>query len=148
MPDADEKVNDPDTEYLVGCATAGLAGVAVLVPPIVACLWDSYGAKSIYQSDGLTFLVGGSAACSFIFAVFASLRKNIAGAFGAFGGIICGGTYWFLHLQQTIAKAPSDIGRYPEYQDSTMWLVPLAWLLLGAVASFLPTIIRNSLIRR
>lgn len=73
-----------------------------------------------------------------IFTIFMVRRFGIPPAFGALGGFACGSAYWFMHIQQTIAKSIPETGQPTEYLDSTMYLVPLVWLILGAITSLLP----------
>jgi hypothetical protein len=138
---------DPDQEYFVGCAVSSILGILVLVPPIVLCVIDSTGAKSIYTSAGLVKLVGISGAAATICSLVGVRKYGIPAAFGAMGGFICGCAYWFLHLQQSIAKSQVDVGRLPEYLDQTMIIVPIIWLILGAVVSFLP-LLKNQRLKR
>jgi hypothetical protein len=135
---------DSDQEYLVGCMVAGLAGLLVLAFPVVRCLMDQQSGKTIYTTAGLTTLWWQAAVPSVVVGLVASLWGRIPGTFGAFGGFTCGAAYWFLHIQQSISRAPGEIGHFPEYQDSTMWLAALGWILMGAVVCFLPLLRRKA----
>lgn len=131
--------NDSDKEYLGGCLFVAIASLAVIVPPIAICLADELGNKhQVFTSDGLRAMFLMAAVISALLGLVANYLGSLAGRFGAFGGFLCGAAYWFMHLQQSIAKAPAQIGVQTEYPDSTMWIVPLAWIAIGFFVSFVP----------
>lgn len=129
---------DPDKEYLSGCLLSGTASLFVLIVPIILCNAMGRQTHEINTNAGLTriFLISTGIAVAFTLPIVR--RFGIAPAFGALGGFACGGAYWFLNLQQTIAKAFAETGQATEYQDSTMFAVPFAWFAIGAIASLLP----------
>jgi hypothetical protein len=133
---------DPDQEYLVGCSSAGIIGLIVLAAPVTLCMLDYYGTKTVYTSQGLKQLVVISGAIAFFAGLIGSWVAKIAGIFGTLGGFACGAAFWFMHIQQSIAKAPSDIGKFPDYTDATMWIIPICWFLIGAIVS-LPFLARR-----
>ena len=129
---------DPDTEYMAGCLTAVAIAFVLLLIPVLRCILDMQGAKSIFTTSGLTnLLLQTSIPCAIVSILWVRWFK-IAAACGSLGGWACGTAYWFLHLQQSIASAPAQIGQQTEYLDSTMWIVPACWLGLGFAVSFLP----------
>lgn len=127
------KSNDPDREYLFGCSIAGLAALLVIAFPITRCLIDAFGPKVIYTTSGLSALFMQSAAGAIVVSLFFCILWDTPAFTGSFGGWICGGVYWFLHLQQSIAKAVADRGEPTEYLDQSMWWVPIGWIVLGAI---------------
>ena len=129
---------DPDKELLGGCLLSGAAALFVLIVPIVICTMHGTASHEINTSSGLSRMFLTAIAISAIGTVPIVRRFGIPPAFGALGGFACGAAYWFLHIQQTIAKALAETGQPTEYLDSTMYLVPFAWLFVGAVASLLP----------
>jgi hypothetical protein len=136
---------DPDKEYLSGCLLSGTSSLVVLIIPIILCNIVGRQTHEINTNAGLTkiFLISIGLAAAFTLPIVR--RFGIAPAFGALGGFACGAAYWFLNLQQTIAKAPAETLQPTEYQDSTMFLVPLAWFTIGAIASLLPLYKNNRL---
>ena len=129
---------DPDKEYLSGCLLSGSASLIVLIIPIVLCNVVGRQTHEINTNAGLTRIFLISIILAAAFALPIVRRFGIAPAFGSLGGFACGSAYWFLNLQQTITKSIPETGAPTEYQDSTMFVVPLAWFALGAVASLLP----------
>jgi hypothetical protein len=129
---------DPDKEYLSGCLLSGGASLVVLAIPIVICLARGSENHDINTNSGLArmFMIAVALSCSFTVPVVRLF--GIATAFGALGGFACGTAFWFLHLQQAIVKALAQTGSPTEYLDSTMFVVPIAWLTIGTVASLLP----------
>jgi hypothetical protein len=129
---------DPDKEYLSGCLLSGTASLIILIVPIVVCTARGTANHEINTNAGLTRMVLTALAITIAFTLPYVRRFGIAPAFGALGGYACGAAYWFLTLQQTIAKAFAETGQATEYLDSTMVIVPAAWLGIGAVVSLLP----------
>ena len=129
---------DPDKEYLSGCLLSGMASLIVLIVPIVICNMRGSANHDINTNAGLTRMFLTALGITVVFALPFVRRFGIAPAFGSLGGYACGAAYWFLTLQQTIAKAFAETGQPTEYLDSTMFIVPLAWLGIGAIASLLP----------
>lgn len=129
---------DPDKEYLAGCLLSGSASLVVLVIPIVLCNFVGRATHDINTNAGLSRIFLISIGLCIAFTLPIVRRFGIAPAFGALGGYACGAAYWFLNLQQTIAKSPAETGQPTEYLDSTMFLVPIVWLGIGAIASLLP----------
>ena len=129
---------DPDKEYLSGCLLSGSASLVTLLIPIVIVNIRGTSNHDINTNSGLMrmFLLGIVLAVAFTIPVVR--RFGIAPAFGAWGGFACGAAYWYLNLQQVIAKAFAETGQPTEYTDSTMVIVPLAWLSIGTVVSLLP----------
>lgn len=116
-----------------------IASISVILPPLVLCLLDQKDAPlRVFSIDGLRFLFGWSALASGVLGLVLSRLGGLAGAFGSFGGYICGAAYWFMHLQQMVARSLAQNGVPTEYPDSTIWLVPLGWIAIGFVVSFLP----------
>lgn len=131
--------NDADKEFLGGCLFVAIASVAVILPPIVLCLVDQQSPPfRVYTNSGLQFLFGCSALISGILGLVLARVGALAGSCGSFGGFLCGAAYWFMHLQQMVPKSLATTGVPTEYPDSTVFLVPLAWTLIGAIVSFLP----------
>lgn len=129
---------DPDKEYLAGCLLSGAASLVVLIIPIILCNAVGRTTHEINTNAGLTKIFLWSILPCVAFTVPVARRFGIAPAFGALGGFACGAAYWFLTLQQTIVKAFAETGQATEYLDSTMFIVPVAWFAIGAVASLLP----------
>lgn len=129
---------DPDKEQLAGCMLAGVASLVVLAIPLAICIRDGSTTHAINTSSGLGRMFLTAYIASGIFTLFMVRRFGIPPAFGALGGFACGSAYWFMHIQQTIAKSIPETGQPTEYLDSTMYLVPLVWLILGAITSLLP----------
>lgn len=129
---------DPDKEQLAGCMLAGVASLVVLAIPLAICIRDGSTTHVITTSSGLGRMFLTAYVASGIFTIFMVRRFGIPPAFGALGGFACGSAYWFMHIQQTIAKSIPETGQPTEYLDSTMYLVPLVWLILGAITSLLP----------
>jgi hypothetical protein len=129
---------DPDKEYLSGCLMSGFSSLIILLVPIIICTMRGTGNHDINTNAGLTRMVVSGMIITIAFTVPFVRRYGIAPAFGSLGGYACGAAYWFLTLQQTVAKALAETGVPTEYQDSTMFAVPFAWLAIGAVASLLP----------
>jgi hypothetical protein len=129
---------DPDKEYLAGCLLSGTASLVVLIVPIVMCNAIGRQTHEINTNAGLTKIFVWSILPCVAFTLPLVRRFGIAPAFGALGGFACGAAYWFLTLQQTIAKAFAETGQPTEYLDSTMFIVPVVWFAIGAVASLLP----------
>lgn len=123
---------------LGGCLISGAIALAVLLVPIVICTMRGTANHDINTSSGLTRMVLSSIVISGVLTLPIVRRFGIAPAFGALGGYACGAAYWFLHLQQTIAKSLAETGQPTEYLDSTMFLVPLVWFGVGAIVSLLP----------
>lgn len=118
-----------------------VASIAVTLPPIVICLLDqSRPPLRVYSNDGLGFLFLWSTVISSICGAVLARLGGLAGSFGSFGGFLCGAAYWFMHIQQMVARAPAQTGVPTEYPDSTMWLVPIGWVAIGAIVSFVPMI--------
>lgn len=134
---------DPDSEYLAGCIVSSLIAFLILGLSVGRCLFDAYGPKTVYTNSGLTMLVL-QCAIPGLLITFSSVWKFGTAAFtGSVGGWACGAAYWFLHLQQSIAKAPVDTGKQTEYLDSTMWLVPVSLFLGGFAVAILASAIRH-----
>ena len=129
---------DPDKEYLSGCLLSGTASLIILLVPIVVCSIRGTANHDINSNSGLMRMFLTALVTTMIFTFPFVRRFGIAPAFGALGGYACGAAYWFLTLQQTIAKAFAETGQATEYLDSTMFIVPVAWLGLGAMSSLLP----------
>lgn len=129
---------DPDKELLGGCLLAGSAALGVLLVPIIVCAIRGSQSTDIYTTSGLTRMFVMANLGSAIIAIPFSRRFGIAPAFGALGGYACGSAYWFMHIQQSIPKALAQTGQPTEYADSTMYVVPIAWLAIGFVTSLLP----------
>ena len=129
---------DPDKEYLSGCLLSGAASLVILLVPIVICSMRGTANHDINTNAGLSRMFLTALLITVVFTLPYVRRFGIAPAFGALGGYACGAAYWFLTLQQTIAKAFAETGTATEYLDSTMFIVPFAWLGIGAVASLLP----------
>lgn len=129
---------DPDKEYLSGCLLSGAASLIVLLVPIVICLMRGTANHDINTNAGLSRMFLTALGVTTVFTVPYVRRFGIASAFGALGGFACGAAYWLLTLQQTIAKSIAETGQATEYVDSTMFIVPIAWLGIGAAASLLP----------
>ena len=129
---------DPDRELLGGCLLSGAAALFVLVVPIVICTMHGTTNHDINTSQGLSRMFITSIAIAGLGTIPIVRRFGIPPAFGALGGFACGAAYWFLHIQQTIAKALAETGQPTEYLDSTMYLVPFVWFSIGAIASLLP----------
>ena len=131
--------NDSDKEFLGGCLFVALTSFATILPPILFCLLDQQAPPfRVYTNAGLQFLFGYSAVISAILGLLLARVGSLAGSFGAFGGFLCGAAYWFMHLQQMVPKCLATTGVPTEYPDSTVYLVPVAWTLIGAIVSFLP----------
>lgn len=116
----------------------GAMALIVLVIPITVCLIRGSSNHDINTTAGLTRMLITSLVLASVVTIPVARRFGIAPAFGALGGFACGAAYWFLHLQQTIVKAIAETGQATEYQDSTMYLVPLVWLLIGGIVSMGP----------
>ena len=129
---------DPDREMLSGCLMCGAMALIVLVIPIAVCLLHGSANHDINTTAGLTRMLITSLVLASAVTIPVARRFGIAPAFGSLGGFACGAAYWFLHLQQTIVKAIAETGQATEYQDSTMYIVPLVWLLVGGLVSLLP----------
>ncbi len=129
---------DPDKEYLSGCLLSGAASLFNLLVPIVICMMRGTENHAINTNAGLSRMFLTSLGITVAFTLPYVRRFGIASACGALGGYACGAAYWFLTLQQTIVKSVAETGVPTEYLDSTMFLVPIAWLGIGAVASLLP----------
>lgn len=131
--------NDPDKEYLVGCFSAGFQALLVLAAPIALCVWDATSKRhTIYTNSGLTTLFLLSLAVATAITVPGVRRGGIPVAFGALGGFACGAAYWFMHVQQTIAKALAEVGTPTEYLDSTPIFIAIGWLVAGFVVCLSP----------
>jgi hypothetical protein len=131
--------NDADKEFLGGCLYVAIASIAVILPPIVICLLDQKEVPMrVYTNDGLRFLFSWSVIASGVLGIVLARLGGLAGSFGSFGGFLCGAAYWFMHLQQMVARSIAQNGTPTEYPDSTIWLVPIAWTLLGFIVSFVP----------
>jgi hypothetical protein len=131
--------NDADKEFLGGCLYVSIASIAVILPPIVICLLDQKEIPMrVYTSDGLRLMFAWSAVASGLSGLVLARLGGLAGSFGSFGGFLCGAAYWFMHLQQMVARSVAQTGTPTEYPDSTIWLAPLAWTAIGFVVSFLP----------
>lgn len=131
--------NDPDKEYLVGCVSAGLQAILVLACPITVCVLDSISKRNtIYTNSGLGTLFMVALVAATVISVPLIRRGGIPTAFGALGGFACGSAYWFMHIQQTIAKALPEYRAETEYLDSTPIFVAIGWLLLGFVVCLAP----------
>ncbi len=128
---------DPDKELLSGCLLSGSVSLAVLIVPIAVCLLRN-SSHEINTNAGLARMFIVSLVIAVAITIPFSRRWGIAPAFGALGGFACGAAYWFLHLQQTIVKALAETGQATEYLDSTMYIVPIVWFVIGAAASLLP----------
>ena len=116
-----------------------ISSIAVLVPPIAVCLADELGNKhQVFTSDGLKTMFIIASLIASLLGLVAAFLGGLPGSFGSFGGFLCGGAYWFMHLQQSVAKAPAEIGLPTEYPDSTIWLVPIGWVVIGFLVSFVP----------
>ncbi|MBI1331832.1 MAG: hypothetical protein JST12_00485 [Armatimonadetes bacterium] len=129
---------DPDKELLGGCLLSGGIALVDLIVPIIVCTIRGTSNHDINTSAGLMRMFLTAMAVTVVITFPVVRRFGIAPGFGALGGFACGAAYWFLHLQQTIAKALAETGEPTEYLDSTMYLVPLAWFIIGAVASLTP----------
>lgn len=130
---------DPDSEYLSGCLFVAAAAILTLLPPIFFVSTDVEDVLPVIGTNaGLQRLFSWSAGYSALFGLIFSRLGGLAGAFGTLGGYLCGAAYWFLTIQQTLVKTLAKEGHPTEYPDSTVWLVPLAWLGIGIVVSFLP----------
>lgn len=129
---------DPDKEYLSGCLMSGACSMFNLLVPILICTVRGTANHDINTNAGLSKMVITGIVITVLFTMPFVRRFGIAPAFGSLGGYACGSAYWFLTLQQAIAKAPAEVGVPTEYQDSTMFVVPLVWLAIGAIASLLP----------
>ncbi len=116
----------------------GAMALIVLVIPIAVCLLHGSSNHDINTTAGLTRMLITSLVLASAVTIPVARRFGIAPAFGALGGFACGAAYWFLHLQQTVVKAIAETGQATEYQDSTMYIVPLVWLLVGGLVSLLP----------
>ena len=129
---------EPDHGSLGGCLMSGAASLVVLNVPIVLCNFRGTSNHDINTNAGLArlFLTGIGLTAAFTLPFVR--RFGIAPAFGALGGFACGAAYWFLNLQQNIAKAVAETGQPTEYLDSTMIIVPFAWLTIGAILSLAP----------
>jgi hypothetical protein len=134
---------DSDTEYLIGCSVAAIAGLITLAPVITFCVMDSLGPKTAYSTEGLTQIFVKSAIVAGTGSAILSLLTRLPAAIGGFGGIFAGGAYWLMYIQQVIVNSRKVIGREPDYVDSTMFLVPVAWIALGAFTCFLPMLLRK-----
>ncbi|HLO99574.1 MAG TPA: hypothetical protein VK171_13345 [Fimbriimonas sp.] len=131
--------NDPDKEYLVGCVSAGLQAILVLACPIAVCVMDAVSKRhSIYTNSGLGSLFVVALIAATAISVPLIRRGGIPTAFGALGGFACGGAYWYMHIQQVIAKALAEYGAETEYLDSTAIFVAIGWLLIGFVVCLAP----------
>ena len=128
-----------DNEYFAGCLLVGATALLTLLPPIVYVGLDgSDEFPRIGTNEGLQDLFLRSAGFSSLFGLILSRLGGIAGAFGSMGGFLCGAAYWFLAIQQSFVKTLARYDQPTEYPDSTVWLVPLAWIGIGIVVSFLP----------
>ena len=139
---AERSNRDPDSEYLAGCSVAGIAGFVALIPPIVLCVLDSSGPQTVFTSAGLTSLLLKAAILPVLGCAILSRIARLPAVVGGFGGFFAGAAYWFIHLQQMITKA--NLTRNPtEYGDSTMFIVPLLWVAIGAAACFAPLLLKK-----
>lgn len=134
---------DPDSEYFAGCITSSAISFLILIISVARCIWDAYGAKTIYTSDGLMQIVLQVSIPSLILTFLAVWKLGTAAFTGSLGGWACAAAYWFLHLQQSIAKAPAETGKQTEYLDSTMWIVPIVLFALGVGFATLGSVLRN-----
>ncbi|MEI7575621.1 MAG: hypothetical protein WCK51_01920 [Armatimonadota bacterium] len=131
--------NDSDKEFLGGCLFVAFTSLATILPPIIVCMLDQQAPPfRVYSNAGLQFLFGESVLISGVMGLILARLGGLAGSFGSFGGFLCGAAYWFMHLQQMVPKCLATTGVPTEYPDSTVFLVPLAWALIGAIVSFLP----------
>jgi hypothetical protein len=134
---------DPDTEYFAGCMTSSAISFLILIISVGRCLLDAYGPKTIYSNDGLMQMVLQTSIPSLIITFFAVWKLGTAAFTGSLGGWACAAAYWFLHLQQSIAKAPAETGKQTEYLDSTMWFVPITLFVVGTVFAILGSLTGN-----
>jgi hypothetical protein len=90
-----------------------------------------------FRAPGLAAVLAMGAGGSVVFGALAAARLRLAGAVGFTGGAIASGAFMYLRMQHTFAARADPRAPVPEYPESLVVAVPLAWtavaLALGAL---------------
>jgi hypothetical protein len=126
---------DMDTHMLVGCW--GFAATSLVTYALA--VWPHFVFHQVHLKAtlGLCFALGLIPAG--VAGAMASRKWGLAAAAGFLGGSMATGVFLFLRLQQAHIIKDATQAPQPDYPESWVWIIPLAWtlvcLLLGLAAT-------------
>ena len=132
-PGEPKPAKDMDSLMLTGCS----AFVATSFLTYFLTVWPflTFQDSHLAATLGVCALLGPLPAL--VLGAYASRKFELPGACGFVGGSMALCVFLFLRLQQVmLGKGSTDLP-HPDYPDSWVWMIPLAWLVAAIFVALL-----------
>jgi hypothetical protein len=129
LPHKARAAKDMDSLMIAGCA--GFVGTSLF--SYFLTVWPFFVFQTTHRLDtiGTCALLGFAPAAAL--GVLATRRFNLPGACGFIGGSMATCVFLYLRLQQIMLGKGSPDFPQPDFPDSFVWMLPMAWLAVSVL---------------